>query len=75
MLKENMPEKNKWNRFILIEGLIGCNFIFSTVVFIVNDIVIEFISRTNIGYYFWLSFGLFLGFHICKAEFKRYRNK
>ena len=64
--------KNYWRRFSNIEkGLV----IFFGIGLFIDTINKEFLNsaipKEIVGYIFWLSIGLYLGFRLCRYEYKR----
>lgn len=61
-----------WKRLNIYEGIIAVNFILNIAIYIVNEDYLQYvIPKEIVGYMFWLSLGLCLGFQLCKYEFKR----
>ncbi len=61
-----------WKRFRIYEGIISFNFIGSLFLYTLNEDYLQYaIPKDLAGYFFWLSLGLYLGFQICKYEFRR----
>lgn len=61
-----------WKRLKIFEAIVSGNFLFSLFLYIVNEDYLEYaIPKDIAGYIFWLSLGLYLGFRLCKYEFKR----
>ena len=68
--------KNYWKRFSNYEKTITGFFMINIVFDIINKKLLESRVPTEIvGYMFWLSLGLFLGFRLCKYEYIRVWNK
>jgi hypothetical protein len=68
--------KNNWKYFNLYEKGIALFFIFNIVFDVVNEKLLYSIVPSEIlTYFFWLSLGLYLGFRLCKYEFKRIWDK
>lgn len=65
-----------WKRFNIYQQGLALFFIVSLVFDIINKKLLESRVPTEIvGYMFWLSLGLFLGFRLCKYEYIRVWNK
>jgi hypothetical protein len=65
-----------WKRIKLIETIIDGFFIINIVFLILDKWFLNFvIPKDIVGYFFWLSLGLWLGFQWCKYEAKRILNK
>lgn len=63
---------NPWKRYKNFEKCILFFLMFNLVFDIINKKILNSIVPIEIiGYLFWLSLGLFLGFQICKYEFKK----
>ncbi len=68
--------KNDWKRFNNYEKSITAFFMLNIFLDVVNKKLLNSIIPVEIiGYLFWLSLGLFLGFRWCKYEFTRVWNK
>jgi len=64
--------KNDWNRFVIIEKIIAMFFISNLFLDVLNNKILNSIIPTKIiGFLFFLSLGLFLGFKLCKYEYGR----
>lgn len=64
--------KNYWKRFSFYEKGINIFFMINIVLDTINEkLLYSAIPVEIIGYLFWLSLGLFLGFKLCKYEFIR----
>lgn len=64
--------KNYWKRFSSFERAIQVFFMINLVLDIVNkNFLKSAIPIEIIGYLFWLSLGLYLGFKLCKNEYNR----
>lgn len=67
--------KNYWKRFSNYEKSLAAFFIISIILDVVNNRLLNsFIPTEIVGYLFWLSLGLYLGFKLCKYEFTRVWN-
>ncbi len=67
--------KEFFKRLSVYEGVITIYFIINTFFYILNDDFLKTIPKEIAGYLFWLSFGLYLGFQLCKYEVKRILTK
>ena len=65
-----------WKRFNYYEKCLAIFFIFNIIFYILNeDFLVYIVPKDISGYMFWLSLGLYLGFQLCKYEYKRIWNK
>lgn len=60
-----------WRRFNIYQWIIGVNFLFNIIFYPLNEDYFKIIPKDIAGYMFWSSLGLWLGFELCKYEFKR----
>ena len=64
--------KDHWKRFVNYEKGLALFFIISIFFDIVNEKFLNSqVPAEIIGYMFWLTLGLYLGFRLCKYEFRR----
>lgn len=64
--------KTKWKMFSIYDKLIASFFILNLFLDVINEKILDsFIPNEIVGYLFWLSLGLFLGFQLCKFEYKK----
>jgi len=64
--------KNNWKRFSYFEKGIAIFFMINLALDAINKKILNSaIPIEIIGYLFWLSLGLFLGFALCKNEYSR----
>ena len=64
--------KNYWKRFNLYQQCLAVFFIINLFLDIINKKILNSaIPSEIVGYLFWLSLGLFLGFKLCKYEYSR----
>lgn len=67
-----MKNNKNWKRFSIIDKGFALLFILSI---ILNSFCTELIesdlANTIFSYMFWLSMGLFIGFQLCKHEYRR----
>ena len=64
--------KNYWKRLSYYDKVLAMFFMINIFLDIINKKVLNsVIPNEIIGYLFWISLGLYLGFQICKYEFKR----
>ena len=64
--------KRYWRRFNVYEQCLSVFFIVNLFLDVVNDKLFgSAIPGEIIGYLFWFSLGLFLGFKLCKYEYRR----
>lgn len=69
-----MIEKN-WKRFSYFDKGLAALFIINIFLNVFNDKILKsLIPLEIISYSFWLSLGLYLGFQLCKYEYKRAMN-
>ena len=62
--------KNYWKRFIYLDKGLTLFFMINLFLDILNkNLLNSLIPFEIIGYLFWLSLGLFLGFKLCKYEY------
>ena len=62
----------RWKRFNTYDLAIVINLIVNIFLYIINEDFLNYAIPKNISVYmFWLSLGLYLGFQLCKMEFKR----
>lgn len=67
-----MTQKNNWKRFNVFQQSLAAFFILCLFLDIINSKILNSaISNEIIGYLFWLSLGMFLGFKLCKNEYSR----
>lgn len=67
--------EGSWKWFKFYEALVSILFIASIILFITNDFLGFIIPQVIIGYLFWLSIGLCLGFNLCKHEVQKVLKK
>lgn len=63
--------QNKWRNIKRYEAVLAIAFITSIALFIANDFIGYKVPKEFLGYFFWLSLGLWLGFQLYKQEHKR----
>jgi hypothetical protein len=64
--------QDRWKRFDLYQKALNLLFIINLVFAIIEKKLSKpMIPPEVIGYSFWLSLGLYLGFNLCKYEFSR----
>jgi len=64
--------KNYWKRFTLFDKGLAVFFMINLFLDVINKRVLNSaIPSEIVGYLFWLSLGLFLGFKLCKYEYSR----
>jgi hypothetical protein len=64
--------KNYWKRFNIYQQGLAALFIVALFLDVINKKVLNSAIPVEIvGYLFWLSLGLFLGFKLCKYEYIR----
>lgn len=68
--------KDNWKRFNFYEKFFAAFFIINLFLDVLNrKLLNSSIPSEIVGYLFWLSLGLYLGFQLCKYEYKRVWNK
>jgi hypothetical protein len=68
--------KNYWKQFSYYDKAVAVFFIVNLFLDIINERFLNsLVSKELIGYLFWLSLGLFLGFQLCKYECKKLLKK
>ena len=64
-----------WKRLQIYERLVTAFFLLNIAFYILNKDFFNYIVPKDIeGYMFWISLGLYLGFQLCKYEYKRVWN-
>jgi hypothetical protein len=63
--------KVRWRRFSIYERIVSINALLIIVIYTINEDFVNFLPKEILGYLFWLSLGLYLGFQWCKYEFRR----
>ena len=64
--------KNYWKRFNNYEKTLAAFFVINVFLDVINKKLLNSIIPIEIvGYSFWLSLGLYLGFRLCKYEYGR----
>jgi len=63
------------NRYFIFHRIFLFFFGFNIVFYIVNDAFLKKIPLEIVGYSFFLSLGLYVGFHVCLGEVKRRAKK
>ena len=64
--------KNYWKRFSYFDKSIDAFFLVNIFLDVINKRALNSaIPSEIVGYLFWLSLGLFLGFELCKYEYSR----
>ena len=68
--------KNFWRQFNVYEKGLALFFMINIFFDVINTKFLNSIVPVKIvGYMFWLSLGLYLGFRLCKYEFRRVLKK
>jgi len=67
---------NYWKRFNTYEKSLAAFFVINIFLDVINKYILKsIIPKEIIGYLFWLSMGLYLGFRLCKYEYLRVYKK
>lgn len=62
----------KLDRIILYENILAVLFMIGIILDIINEkLLYGYLPSEFVGYFFWFSLGAYLGFKICKIEFKK----
>ncbi len=65
-------KKNSWKRFSFYDKLLALFLMINIFLDVINtELLNSAIPSEIVGYLFWLSLGLYLGFSLCKYEYSR----
>lgn len=76
IIKRKKMNRNYWKQFNIYEKGLALFFMINIVFdFINKKLLNSVVPKEIVGFMFWLSLGLYLGFQLCKYEYKRVLKK